>query len=260
MKVIDIVNKYGWSKSQYIFEYLTDLNGKDIYFHLQDILNDEQELKYKEFLVQNESIPLQYIIGFAYFYNRKFLVDENVLIPRMDTEIIIQVLLDKKVNGKILDMCTGSGIIAITMDLETNSQVVGADISKDALNIAKNNQQHLGSHVHWIQSDLFCNIDNTFDFIISNPPYINKEDMDALDQYVKKEPYSALFGGDDGLKFYREIINEAPKYLNDKGYICLEIGYNQGNAVIELLKKSFHEIEIYQDIAGNDRVLIARKK
>lgn len=260
MKINDIVNRYGWTKSQYIFEYLTDRQGNEIYYHLQDQLDARQVLKFKDFETRNRTIPLQYIIGFSYFYNRKFVIDENVLIPRMDTETVIQVLIDKKIAGKVLDLCTGSGIIAITMDLETDSQVVGADISKGALNIAKKNQTKLGSDVQWIQSDLFCKIKDKFDLIVSNPPYINKKDMNNLDLYVKKEPFSALYGGKDGLEFYRKIINQAPNYLNKNGYICLEIGYNQGKAVTELLEDSFHNIEIHQDISGKDRVLIARKK
>ena len=195
----------------------------------------------------------------------KFYVDENVLIPQPDTEILVEHVLelikDKKLT--ILDLCTGSGAIAISISKYSKDvKVYGVDISEKALNIAKKNNRNNNTKVEFILSDMFKNLENKkFDIIVSNPPYIKTDEIKTLSEEVKNEPHLALDGGEDGLYFYRIIINEVYKYLNNSGYVCLEIGYEQKNDVIDLIKKSgkYKDIKCYRDLGGNDRVIIFQK-
>lgn len=206
-------------------------------------------------------IPLGYIFGKSYFYGREFKVDENVLIPRQDTEILIEKICDdiKSRNEKfsVLDIGTGSGAIAITIQKETDSKVLAVDVSEKALKIAKQNAKTLEADVDFVKSDLFENIEGKFDFIVSNPPYIETSVIETLDAEVKfNEPILALDGGDDGLDFYRKIIKEAPNYLNKGGKLYFEIGYNQAEALKTLMKDNFRNILVYKDYGNNDRVVV----
>ena len=194
-----------------------------------------------------------------------FYVDENVLIPRPDTEILVEeaISICKKNNyTKILDLCTGSGAIAVSLAkyLE-NVDITAVDISNNALKIAKRNARsnNVEEKITFIESDLFDNLSNNkYDIIVSNPPYIKKEEINYLDKEVKREPRLALDGGMDGLDFYRKIAQNAFKYLNNKGTLCLEIGFNQKEKVINLLKKEGKYTNIYckKDLGQNDRCLI----
>lgn len=236
------------------------------------ITHDEEELKEnvtKNYKIGIEklknNIPIQHITGIQEFYGRKFKVNENVLIPRYDTEILIQETLKvAKDNDKILDMCTGSGIIGVTLSKEVkNSKVYAADISEKALEIAKENNKIHNGRVNFIHSNLFENIQETnFDIIVSNPPYIKTDVIKTLDKEVQNEPILALDGGEDGLKIYRRIVNEAYKFLENDGYLCLEIGYDQKDEVIKLIEQISEYKEIYskKDLSGNDRVVICKKK
>jgi len=217
------------------------------------------------------SEPIAYLIGTKSFMGHEFMVDKRVLIPRPDTEIVIEAVLKVMPDDEplhILDIGTGSGAILISLLMARQKAAgVGLDISVDALAVAKINGLHLGvsKRIKWVQSNLFASEDlvgQAFDMIISNPPYINGADMEMLDETVAGfEPYSALFGGDDGLDFYRQIVLGAKAYLKPQGYMAFEIGYDQKEAVVSLLELAdFEGITCYNDLAGHHRAIVARLK
>jgi len=208
--------------------------------------------------------PLAYIIGNQEFYGRTFIVNESTLIPRPETELLIENIVNitnKEKVETILDIGTGSGAIAITLALETKSNITAVDVSKETLKVAIKNAENLSANVKFVLSDLFKNINNKFDLIVSNPPYIKSSVMKTLEQEVKNyEPILALDGGNDGLYFYKEIINKAPNFLNNNGYLAFEIGYDQAQEVKELLKYKFKDIQVIKDYNKNDRIIIAKKR
>lgn len=210
-------------------------------------------------------IPLAYIFGHTEFMGYNLKVTSDTLIPRLDTEVLVETVIrlinDKFESSKVLDIGTGSGAIAIVVNKETNANVVAVDVSEKALEIAKHNAKINCADVEFVLSNLFENIEGCkFDIIVSNPPYIESTVVDGLDVEVKDyEPRLALDGGEDGLDFYRQIIQNAPKFLNEKGLLVFEIGYNQGNAVSDLMKKDFTNIEIIKDYTNNDRVVLGEK-
>ncbi len=192
-----------------------------------------------------------------------FYVNENVLIPQPDTEILVEEvlqLLKQNVSKKILDICTGSGVIAISIaKMQENSTVTASDISKKAINIARKNSVDNNTDIEFVLSNMFEKINGKFDIIVSNPPYIEENVISTLPKEVQKEPYIALSGGEDGLKFYRIIAKEGKKFLNANGYIAVEIGYNQKEKVIELFEKEeYKEVYSKKDFGGNDRIVIAK--
>lgn len=204
--------------------------------------------------------PLQYLLGVAYFYNSEFKVDKRVLIPRFDTEILVERALkeigDREV--KVLDMCTGSGAIAITVALNSKAVVSASDVSLDALNVALINAVEKGASVEFIESNLFENIKDKYDFILINPPYIPSSVVETLEQEVKDyEPRLALDGGEDGMDIYRKIASEYKNYLNENGTLMLEIGVGQREQIEEL----FGAVEFVKDYNNPpiDRVAIIRK-
>lgn len=220
--------------------------------------------------------PLQHITGSQNFYGYDFLVDGSVLVPRQDTEVLVENVIKKIVsdykdissdNLTILDMCTGSGCIGITLFLELKKSgvkcdVTMSDISDRALDVARRNSGALigdSDCVHIVKSDVFESIDkgNTFDIIVSNPPYIPTEDIEELQPEVRLyDPMIALDGDTDGLKFYREIIESSVNYIKDNGYLCFEIGCNQAKEVKKLMERSGYEgITVYKDLSGLDRVV-----
>jgi release factor glutamine methyltransferase len=210
--------------------------------------------------------PLQYIIGKQSFMGLDFKVNSNVLIPRQDTETLVETVISHYKQSQVeslLDLCTGSGCIAISLGFYTAiKQIVAVDISKDALQIAEENAKinHI-DHIQFVQSNLFENIEGSFDMIVSNPPYIPTQDIEELMEDVKNyEPKLALDGLEDGLYFYRTIAKESLDYLNGNGYLFFEIGYNQGQEVKNILKeKGYEELNILKDLAGLDRVVYGRK-
>ena len=203
--------------------------------------------------------PFAYIIGYKEFMKLKFWVDENVLIPREDTEILVTKAIesDKK---NILDMCTGSGCIAISLaKYIKDSNVRAVDISPKALEVARKNAKLNDVNVEFIESDLFEKVNDKYDLIVSNPPYIRKSDIDELQIEVQNEPKLALDGGEDGLDFYKKIAKDAYAFLNNNGYLMFEIGFDQGEAVSEILKEKYVDIEVLKDFSGNDRVVVAKR-
>lgn len=212
-----------------------------------------------------KGVPLQHITHTQEFMKMDFYVDENVLIPRPDTEILVEEVINiaKKMDKpKILDLCTGSGAIAISIAKNVpNAEVYAIDISEKALNVASKNAQRLETKVKFIKSDLFKNLKNMkFDIIVSNPPYIKKEDIQYLSEDVKKEPQIALDGGYDGLDFYRKISKQAIDYFKFGSFLCFEIGYDQKEDVTEIIEKLEHYKGTYckKDLCGNDRIIITQ--
>ena len=221
--------------------------------------------KMKERLDNGE--PWQYVIGKTEFYGRTFDVNKDVLIPRPETELVTEQIIKRLDKCEsVLDLCCGSGVIGITIEREVqkmNIATVGvtcADVSKEALKLAKQNAKKLKSKVTFVQSDMFGNVKGKFEFIVCNPPYIETAVIETLDDSVKKfEPHLALDGGEDGLKFYRILASEASAHLKPHGTLVMEIGYNQGEAVKELFSEKF-DVEVLKDYSGNDRIVIANLK
>ena len=231
------------------FDYLYDyLKSND----LLDKLND-----YTDRLLSGEAV--QYIIGNACFYGYDFKVNKNTLIPRFETELLVEKTINYinkyfDSNVSVLDIGTGSGCIAITLNKEINSMVTAVDISKEALDVAKINSINNDADVNFIISDVFSNINDKYDVIISNPPYIGFDEK-IMDIVYNNEPHSALYADMDGLYFYDKILSECRKYLNDKFLIAFEIGYQQGEDVVSLAKKylSGVSITVDRDYSGRDR-------
>ncbi|MBD5528435.1 MAG: peptide chain release factor N(5)-glutamine methyltransferase [Lachnospiraceae bacterium] len=209
-----------------------------------------------------QRIPLQHILGSQEFMGLEFEVNEHVLVPRQDTEILVEEVLRELQDGmRVLDLCTGSGCILISLLRYSNGcQGVGADISPEALEVARRNAEKLlGGEREYIflESDLMQRVEGRFDIIVSNPPYIRRGEIDTLMPEVRdNDPRLALDGGEDGLDFYRRIAAESPAYLCGGGQLYLEIGCDQGDAVQELLlQQGFREVNVVQDYAGLDRVV-----
>lgn len=228
---------------------------------LDEELSGEPLQWFRQALARRESgEPLQYVEGFAYFYGRKFRVDPRVLIPRSDTETLCEAALGRLKPGmRALDLCTGSGILAVTMALEKPGvSVVGADISVGALEVARENALLLGAKVEWAQGDLFQAVSGTFDLVVCNPPYLSKQDMASLQPEVAREPGLALYGGEDGLDFYRSIAPQLPERLNPGGLALFEVGLGQAEDVAGIIK-SLGRIERIKDIHGADRVVLMER-
>lgn len=215
-----------------------------------------------------KGIPLQHITHQQEFMKMNFYVDNNVLIPRADTEILVEevIKIAQKINAKkILDMCTGSGAIAVSLaKYLPQTQITAVDISEKALKIAKKNAKtnKVENQITFVLSNLFENLQKEkYDIIVSNPPYIKKEELKTLDKEVKKEPILALDGGLDGLNFYRAIIKQNDDYLKFGGYLCFEIGYNQKEDVVNLINKEDMYIDVYskKDLFENDRIVVAKR-
>lgn len=246
-------------------EHFLGINRMKYYINPEITVETAEACKYFAAVKQRATkVPLQHITGHQEFMGLDFKVSKEVLIPRQDTELLVEQAVeyigDKTL--KILDMCTGSGCIAISINkLCNNAKVTAVDISEEALKIATENNDINDSNVDFIKSDLFENVEGKFDVIVSNPPYIKTAEIEGLMDEVKlHDPMLALDGSVDGLKFYKEIIKKANDYLEKNGIIFLEIGYDQGIEVPEILKdNSFIDIKVLQDLSGNDRVVIGRK-
>lgn len=208
------------------------------------------------------NIPIQYLLGYGYFMGEKFLVNKNVLIPRPETELLVQKVIGLE-GRTLLDIGTGSGCIAVMAKKLSDKEVWACDISEKAVETAQKNAKILCAEVNFIKSDLFKNIHQKFDIIVSNPPYIPKNTMPELQKEVSgHEPHLALFAKDEkGVEFYRKIIEQAPEHLTTGGYLCFELGIGQSDIVTEMLAaKGFEEIEIIKDLNGIERIITAKFK
>lgn len=209
--------------------------------------------------------PVQYVLRSQNFYGLDFYVDRRVLIPRPETELLVEqaiTCISPSVSISVLDLCTGSGCIAITLKtMRTNCNVWASDISPRALAVARKNARMHGADVSFLRSNLFARIHLSFDIIVSNPPYINRFDFLRLDPKVSRhEPKRALLGGKDGLRVIRKIINSAIAHLNFDGWLMLEIGYDQSDSVVTLLEYAgFSEIKVFSDYSEFDRIVIGKK-
>lgn len=247
----------------YLLAHVFGINRADFFMHRDEAASKDKALLYKELVSKRAShIPLQYLTGVQEFMGFEFEVDTNVLIPRQDTELLVEEVL-KVCKGKaVLDVCTGSGCIIISLSkLGDLRKAVGSDISQKALELAIKNAERNNVYINFIQSDLFEKLVESYDIIVSNPPYIRTSELMKLMPEVKEhEPKQALDGGDSGLEFYERIINNLDRYLNPGGYVFFEIGFDQGEAVKELLHKAgFIDIIIKKDFSDLDRVVYARR-
>ena len=226
-----------------------------------DITPEQEQLFEKFIQMRRSGMPVAYILGKKEFMGFTFKVNENTLIPRPDTECLVERVLEKHFTApKILDLCTGSGCIGISLALMIeNSTALLADLSDGALQIAEENihLHHLENRVSTLKTDVLTDdLNGFYDIIVSNPPYIPTSTVPTLDVSFS-EPKMALDGGSDGLDFYRIIIINAASHLNEGGMLALEIGYDQGEAVTALCREYFEEVNLFKDYGGNDRVVTA---
>ena len=250
-----------------LLEFILKIDRNELIKKQLQEIEKEKEEEYKQKIEQIlQGMPLQYITNSQEFMKLNFFVNENVLIPQPDTEVLVEEVIkiaQIESKTKILDICTGSGCIGVSLAYYLkNAKITMSDISKNAIEIAKKNakENKVLEKTKFIKSDLFESIKEKFDIIVSNPPYIETDVIKNLSKQVQNEPKIALDGGVDGLLFYRKLIKEAPNFLNDNGYLCMEIGYDQKEKVIELAKQkeSFSKIEAIKDLSGNDRVIICK--
>lgn len=248
-----------------LMEYCFGMTRTDYLMKMSSEPEDNKYKDYKSMIKQrSEHIPLQYITGQQNFMGLDFYVDENVLIPRQDTESVVEQAVKYIGNNKfkVLDMCTGSGCIAITIDkMCTNTEVTAVDLSENALEVAKRNSIDNDADVEFINSDLFTKVEDKYNVIISNPPYIKSSVINTLDEEVKlHEPIMALDGTEDGLEFYRNISQEATKhFIDNEGMLFYEIGCEQADDVSRILRKNgYTQIKVIKDLAGLDRGVSAK--
>ena len=254
-------------KANKLLQYILKIKKIDFILKENEYVDIKIEKKYIELLDELiKGKPLQYITHSQEFMKLNFFVDENVLIPQPDTEILVEKALelikDSK-NMSILDLCTGSGAIAISIKKYANNvNMYASDISKKALNIARLNAKNNDTEIQFIESNMFENIKNLkFDIIVSNPPYIETDAIINLPKDVQNEPILALDGGLDGLTYYKIIRDNGYSFLKHNGKILIEIGYNQNNRVVNLFKenRNYKNIEIYKDLSNIDRVIKIEK-
>ncbi len=257
-------------KARLLMQYVLNKSRQYVIVNDREELDNIKEKQYlEEIKILKKGVPIEHITHQKEFMKLSFFVDKNVLIPRQDTEILVEEVINiaKKNNEKkILDLCTGSGAIAVSLaKYLPQAEITAIDISNEALKIAKKNaiSNNVENQITFISSDMFTNLnEEKFDIIVSNPPYIKTNVIKNLDIQVQNEPYIALDGGKDGLDFYKKIINESYQYLKYNGYLCLEIGFDQKIDVIELIEntESFTGTYSKKDLFDNDRIIVTRLK
>ena len=260
-------------ESQVILAKLMNVDKSFLFVHIESEVEEELEDRYLSFIEKRKNgYPLQYLLGEVEFFGYKFKVKEGVLIPRADTEILVSYIINY-INGnnldnyRLLEIGVGSGAIILSIAKNCpNGKLIGIDISEEALKIAKENQDNLSiSNVTLLKSDLFEIFLNKskkekFDIIVSNPPYIDEEEMRKLQKEVLYEPQIALYGGDDGLKYYKRISLSARDFLKTGGMLAFEIGLTQGESVRDILYDfGYRDISIIKDLEQRDRVVVAYK-
>lgn len=256
------------SDAALLMEYIAGISKNDIYIHPEQEVTEEAFERLETAVSQRLThIPLQHITGVQEFMGLEFIVNEDVLIPRFDTETLVEEILRLGLSGiRILDMCTGSGCILLSLlHYMHDCKGTGIDISDKALKVAASNAEKLGIDADFICGDLFDalkaedRMENKlkYDLIVSNPPYIRTDVIPTLESEVKDhEPYIALDGSADGLDYYRRITDEAIDFLNRGGLLYFETGFDQGEAVSAIMReKGYKDIEVYKDLSGNDRVV-----
>ncbi len=269
-------------KAKRLLEFVLQQSREEMIRNSLEEVSKEKQKEYEERLQEMiQGRPLQYMTHLQEFMGLDFYVDENVLIPQPDTEILVEQAIEKirsieDAKIQILDLCTGSGAIAISIakQLQNTSQymieeyqIIAVDISDKVLKIAQKNAMQNQVQIQFLQSDMFHNLEGMeFDMIVSNPPYIATKVIDTLSKEVKQEPRIALDGGEDGLKFYRLILENARQYLKKEGYVLLEIGYDQGEKIIKLWQELKENCQLalitkepIRDLENNDRVMIFQK-
>lgn len=273
--------------SQELLMSVTNMDRTSYLLHCEEKMEDSLYTAFEKLVKRRANRePLQHILGYTYFWGRKYLVNKNVLIPRQDTEVLVEKALECiRTGDRVLDMCTGSGCIIITLASEKKlSRAVGVDLSPKALEVAKENADRLLADVQWIESDLFQNINlsvqtnlkrnlksdaqmnidsnSLYDIIVSNPPYIERNVIDTLSDEVRRfDPLTALDGGEDGLVFYRKITEQSVNYLKTGGWLLYEIGSNQSRQVKDIMSASgYEDIRVVKDLAGLCRVVMGRLK
>lgn len=273
----------------YLMEFVTGISRAMYFLNVQEEMSVEQEKAYRSHIERRAShIPLQHITGVQEFMGLEFCVNEHVLVPRQDTEVLVESVLEVLEPGmKVLDMCTGSGCILISLLKhsqqgsckpvcgqfensqpacgqmainENNVRGVGVDISEDALQVARKNRDKIGVEAELIQSDLFEKVGGQYDIIVSNPPYIRTAVIEELKEEVRfHDPFLALDGKEDGLYFYRKIVEKSPEFLNKGGKLYFEIGHDQGVEVKRLMEEAgFTGVAVKKDLAGLDRVVFGK--
>ena len=264
-------------KSEILLQYILNMDKTELIINSKIEVQHDLEQRYISYLDEIiKGKPIQYITHKQEFMGLYYYVDENVLIPQPDTEILVEktiriVTANNKLlsqNIKILDLCTGSGAIAVSLENylqnKCNIEIYASDISEKAIDVAKRNAKENNAKVKFIISDMFQNIEeNNFDIIVSNPPYIEKATITTLSKEVQNEPHLALDGGIDGLDFYRIIAKEGYKHLKSGGYILVEIGYNQKESVSNIFKEyvdKYIEIKCVKDLNGQDRVIEVKRR
>lgn len=262
MKIKDFLEK-DKETTLIALSYLLDKSRNFILLNDGKDLNDKTSDKLSDIInMVEEGYPIQYALGVWNFYGLDFLTDKRALIPRPETELLVEKIIKASIKkNKILDIGTGTGAIAISLAYNLKkSQVDALDISEKAIELAKENKKKIGvDNVDFFVSNLFSQVEKKYNIIVSNPPYINKKDYENLDKLLFYEPKNALVGGNDGLFFYKKIITEAKNYLKDDGYIFLEIGYDQKEDIENLLKENtYKNIESYKDYNGFDRIVLAQ--
>lgn len=241
---------------------------KSYYFlHGDDKIDPEVQKRYEEMIRDRaKRIPVQYLTGKAWFMGYEFLVNSNVLIPRFDTEVLVEEAKKHMIpECRLLDVCTGSGCILLSLLAECRGEItkaVGVDISTDALQVAIANRNRMELPAEFVESDLFSNVEGVYDVIVSNPPYIATRELAGLMPEVRDhEPVLALDGMEDGLYFYRKIVAQAGTYLAQGGWLCFEIGYDQGAALRKMMTEAgYGQVQIIKDLAGLDRVAVGQKR
>ncbi len=244
----------------YLLEHVTGVSRAKYFLNENESISEQEERLYQDAIIKRANrIPLQHITGTQEFMGLTFSVNEHVLVPRQDTEVLVESVLQIAKGGmKILDMCTGSGCILLSLlKLQEGLTGLGVDISEDALTVAKQNAKNLGVDAMFLKSDLFEQVEGQFDIIVSNPPYIKTKVIEELEDEVKlHDPWIALDGMEDGLHFYRKIVECAPTFLKNEGALYFEIGHDQGQEVKQLMEMAgFLNVTVKKDLAGLDRVV-----
>ena len=247
-----------------LLEGICHVTRNDVLVHGEALLEETVADAYKVALQKRcTHIPVQHITGVQNFMGLDFAVNEHVLIPRFDTEILVEEVMKFLHDGfSILDMCTGSGCILLSLlKYSNNCKGLGVDISPDALLVANTNKEKLGIEASFIESNLFEQVTEKYDIIVSNPPYIRSDVIPTLMEEVREhEPIMALDGTEDGLFFYRKIVEESPDYLNGGGMLFFEIGYDQAEDVSRLMEEAgYKDVTVVKDFAGLDRVVYGRR-